>query len=416
MKRIAFLLALLFAVSAPAEDALTIEDCLAEAARNNPALAAARSAVEKAQFDRKANVSEFLPQVTASAGSSRNSSETDAGATESDSASFGVTAKQTLYAGGRNKAALDKSSAALAAAEADLLASEAQLTYEVRQAFAERLYAQEQLQLAREIEKRQRDNVDLIELRYEGGRENKGALLRTQASLRDAEYGAAQAGRALRVAHRRLARALGRKEAGEFPVRGTLDAAAPGAIADVGALVELAPEHRKAAAAVESSKAGLKSARSGYFPELAASASAGRRDESWMPERDEWSVGVSLSYPLFSGGRDTMDARSAGADLRRAEQSLEATDAALALSLEQALADYEDAVQRTAVEASFLEAAAVRADIARTQYASGLITFEDWDRIEEELTNSQKSELASRRSALLAQANWEKTQGLSLLP
>lgn len=415
MKRLVPLLFLASATAAFAQNALTLEDCLAEAARKNPSLAASRSSVEKAQFDRKANFSGFLPQLSANAGSSRNSSEGETVTTESDSASYGVSAKQTLFAGGRNKAALDQGSAALASAEADLASNEAQITYEVRQAFAELLYAQEQLTVAREIEKRQRDNVDMIELRYEGGRENKGNLLRTKATLREAEYGTSQAERNLRVARRQLAKVLGRKESEAFLVSGDLKTGTPGHIADMISLAEMTPDHRKAMASVDSSKASLKSAKSQYYPDLAAVASAGRRDEDWMPEQDEWTVGVALSYPFFPGGRSLMEVRSAGADLRRAEQSLESTDAGIVLSLEQAFANYEDAAQRTEVEASFLEAAQVRAEIARTQYASGLMSFEDWDRIESELTSSQKSELLSRRLAVLAQANWEKTQGVSLL-
>ena len=80
------------------------------------------------------------------------------------------------------------------------------------------------------------------------------------------------------------------------------------------------------------------------------------------------------------------------------------------------LADYADAVDQAGVNAAYLEAEEVRAEIGRSQYASGMISFEDWDRIENDLISSQKSDLAGRRNAVTAEANWEKAQGKSRLP
>ena len=399
-------------VSAFGQDVLTLSDCLSLAGQNNPLMEAARASVEKAGFDRRGAYSEYLPQLSASAQSgTRKSDEVDS--TESDS--FGVSARQTLYAGGKNRAAVRQSTAALDAAEARRAGVGAQVTYEVRQAFAELLFAQEQIRLAREIEKRQRDNLAMIELRYEGGRENKGALLRMQAVVRDAQFGTSQAGRNLRVFQRQLLKAIGSESKIVVLARGDLKPAAPGRGRDFSELVEYTPEYRQAWAEVQSVQAALASAKSQNYPELSANASATRAGESWMPERDEWFVGLSVSYPFFPGGRNLMDVKSARADLRRSEESLAATAAETGLFLEKAFAAYEESFEQTEVETGYLEAARVRAEIARTQYDSGLTTFEEWDRIENELITRQKSELSVRKAAVVAEAAWEKARGRNLL-
>ena len=409
---------LVSASAAFAENPLTLDECLAEAGENNPDLAASRSAVQKAKYDYKASYGDMLPQVSANAGSSRSRAESGADnlATTRDSASYGLSASQSLYTGGRNRAAVDQGSANLQAVTADLGARRATLSYDVRNAFAQLLFAQEQIELTRTILKRRQDNLDLIQLRYEGGRENKGALLLTQASARDAEYGVAQAERFLRVAQRQLARVLGRDESDLIQVSGKLEAGRPMSDADFETLAADTPTHRRAVAQLRAARAGLDSAKSQYFPELAANASAGRSGEDWMPEQDEWFLGVSLSFPFFQGGKNVMNVRGAGAELQRVEANLRATDADLVLVLQQTLADYADAVDRTEVQSAYLNAQEVRAEIGRSQYASGMLSFEDWDRIENDLIGSQKDDLAGRRDAVLAEANWDKVQGKSRLP
>ena len=63
----------------------------------------------------------------------------------------------------------------------------------------------------------------------------------------------------------------------------------------------------------------------------------------------------------------------------------------------------------------FLAAADLRAEIARTQYTTGLLSFEDWDLIENDLIDNQKAMLASLRDAVLAEAAWEQTLGKGAL-
>jgi len=409
-------LAFVFSVSAYADDSLMLEDCLREAAVHNPALSAARASVEKARYDRKAGYSDFLPQISADAEVARRGSENDTGTTDSsDQSSYGISASQSLFAGGAHRAQLDLRSARLTAAEADLASAEADTTYKVRQSFADLYFSRQQLVLAREIENRQRENVDLIELRYEGGRENQGAVLRTKATLRDAESTVAQALRNIEGARRELALTLGRPGSASLELAGELEAPAPPAEADIEELAAAVPSYARSRAAVDSAQASFRSARSQYWPDLSVNAGASRSGDAWPPGRDAWSVGLAFRYPFFPGGRNVMENLSADAEVLQAVDQFDADVAEIELLLTQTLHDYQSAVDQLAVARAYLDAARVRAEIAREQYASGLISFEDWDRIEGEWTSSQKSELSSRRAAVLAAAEWDRVRGISML-
>ncbi len=417
MKRLLTLILLLLGATGVAAEELDLEQCLAEAARGNPDLAAAQASAQKARFQYKGSYSDLLPQLSAQASSGRSGGESDDGTSSTaDSASYGVSLKQNLYAGGRIRAGIDQGSADLMTAEAQLQAEKAQLSYDVRQAFAGALYAQEQIALQEAIVKRRKDNADLIQLRYEGGLEHQGSLLLVQASYQDAVYQLAQARRALRVAQRQLARVLGRSEAEPIAAQGALEAAPAPAPVDFKSLAEETPARILSAAELKKARAGIDSARSGARPQLAANASASRNGEDWMPDQDQWFLGLTLSYPFFSGNQNMMNVRSARAEMTRAEASAKSRDDQVLLDLEQAYANYEDAVEQTRVLAGFVEAAEVRASIARTQYTSGLLSFENWDPIENDLISRQTAHLSGRRAAVLAEANWENVLGRSRLP
>ena len=84
--------------------------------------------------------------------------------------------------------------------------------------------------------------------------------------------------------------------------------------------------------------------------------------------------------------------------------------------LRQAHAALIEAIEREKVDREFVEAAKIRSDIARSKYNNGLMTFEDWDRIENDLIQRQKTALVSARDRVQAEAAWEQTLGIGAIP
>jgi hypothetical protein len=58
----------------------------------------------------------------------------------------------------------------------------------------------------------------------------------------------------------------------------------------------------------------------------------------------------------------------------------------------------------------------LRAEIARSKYNNGLLSFEDWDLIENDLINRQKALLVSVRERVTAEAGWEQARGEGAIP
>ena len=66
------------------------------------------------------------------------------------------------------------------------------------------------------------------------------------------------------------------------------------------------------------------------------------------------------------------------------------------------------------VRNKFLEATKSRAEIAEVQYLSGLIAFDNWTIIEDDLVNSKKSLLDAQINSLSAENAWLNAQGKAL--
>ncbi|MBU0714143.1 MAG: TolC family protein, partial [Verrucomicrobia bacterium] len=157
--------------------------------------------------------------------------------------------------------------------------------------------------------------------------------------------------------------------------------------------------------------------KSDFYPTWSVNGSIGRSDDdSLIPKNDQWSVGTAISYPLFTGGQHWYGVRGAKADQRKAEDTLNDTENQMVATLEDRFVAWQDAAERTEVQNEFLKAAEVRAEIARAQYQNGLLSFEDWDLIENDLIDKQKSVLISQRDAVVARAGWEKALGTGVIP
>jgi outer membrane protein TolC len=125
---------------------------------------------------------------------------------------------------------------------------------------------------------------------------------------------------------------------------------------------------------------------------------------------------LNLSVPLFSGGRDYYTTKSAAASLEAVSSNRDNVERQLLVRLKQTYASYVESEEKLKVDQAFLEAAILRAEIARSRYNNGLMSFEDWDRIENDLIQRQKTVLQSQRDRVTAEAAWEQAQGKGVIP
>jgi outer membrane protein len=268
------------------------------------------------------------------------------------------------------------------------------------------------LDLVKNIATRRADSVRLVEMRYDGGRENKGSLMLKQAQLADALYGVGESERALELARRRLAGLMKQTAFPDFTVAGELSTNPPPSGVSLDELARQTPSYRSAEANIKAAEQGFVITRSARFPQVTASASLTGSGESNI-KTESWQTGIAVSLPLFTGGQLSQDIIISGLKLEQSKLDAENTILTLLNNLQTAINTYRDRNATLSVQKAQLDAADMRATVARAQYQQGLISFQDWDTIENSLITAQRNWLSSRRAADQAEAAWQNAMGLS---
>jgi outer membrane protein TolC len=407
-----FLLSVCLTTRVMAEEALTWEDCVKEALKNHPDLISGKEKVKQAEADKDITRGTMLPQVTSEVSGRRSETATQP---ETDRYAYRVTGNQLLFDGFKTASDVGAASETIAAQTYNYDVISSNIRFNLRNAFASLLRAQELISLTEEIAERRKQNVELVQLRYEAGREHRGALLTAQADLAEAEFEVAQAKRNLSVARRELSKELGRKELRPITVEGTFHIReANRERPDFEYLADTTPFLRELIARKEASRLGLKSAKADFFPEVYLNASFGEAASDWPPKDNEWSAGLTVSFPLFEGGTRIARVSKAKSQLKQSQADERSGRDGVILTLEETWRSLQDAIDNVSVQGKFLEAARERARIASAQYSTGLITFDDWIIIENNLVSAKKADLNAQTNLLVAEADWIQAKGGTL--
>jgi outer membrane protein TolC len=416
-----FFLALSLGGQAVAETALTLEDCVKEVSAHNRDLSAAMESLKSAENNHMAGIGQFLPQISFGASVGRSGSggvgEAWSGSDYQQNASLRLSLQQNLFSGLKDYASLDAAAAQVDMSKAQLAQTKSQLSRDLKTAFYQLVFYQKQIGLLKSIASRQKSNMELVEMNYKGGTDNKGSFLQAQATYEQALFEVGQAQRAMRVAQKTLAQILGRRPMDAVEAKGEFsEPALSSGLPDFKNLTLQTPAHRQAVIQLWLSDCSYASARSSFLPTLSANAALSRQGEDFSNTQPGWSAGLSLSFPLFTGGRDLFNLRSAQDSQRGAQDGLESTDMKTESQLESSYASLQNTVGQIKVQNAFLKATQTQAEIAKAQYLNGLLIFQNWNQIENSLVSQQKSELSSFLSAQTAQANWEYAQGKGIIP
>ncbi|MGZ3696055.1 MAG: TolC family protein, partial [Bdellovibrionota bacterium] len=157
------------------------------AKKNNPELAAADATLRAAGAQIGSARAGFFPKVSGSLSATRaNSVVGNTSLPASNTYSAALTGSQNIFTGLADAARVDQAKANADSAEQEAKITKARISYELKTAFESFLYAQEYSAQTLEIMKRRKENLRLVQLRFDGGRENKGSVLLSQAYLSQA--------------------------------------------------------------------------------------------------------------------------------------------------------------------------------------------------------------------------------------
>lgn len=404
---------------------LTFQNCIELALDKNTELKSAQSTLFS--FENKEGVARynFFPQISADIVNDRGENvgllrvvdNTTNSYTKTNTYSALLTLRQNVFNGLGDMAGTNQAGANTKASGQSLIITKAKLSFDLKNSFEGLRFAKEYQKLTKQIINRRKENLNIVELRYHNGMENKGSVLLSKATLQQAEYDNLVARNAERVSTAALARAIGLDEFADITIKGEVPVSEPPSIPDFKELAQETPYYKEAFFKEEGAEAGKVVARSEFFPKFNIFATAGEQGAYLWPEQQKrWSLGFTLTFPFFNGGRDYYGTKSAVNTWAASVSNRIEVSRDILQKLEKAYADFIEAVARNNVDLSFMEASKLRAEIARRKYNNGLLIFDDWTIIEDKYVSDSKTYLLSKRDKIISEANWEYAQGKGVIP
>lgn len=399
---------------------VTFNQAIDLAVKNNLEVQASYEAYKSSQYDKKSTRSSFFPKISASLSYDKSNIETVTSGTSltNDGYTGSLNLSQNLFNGFSDYASLKIADSNIMTSEANLQETKAQISYDLKNAVANYTYAKDSLVLSKDILKRREDNLSMVQLRFENGRENKGSVLLSKAYLEQAKLDFFRAQNSMNTSLTFLRRVLNLSEDAAIEITDI-----PTVIEKTGVepnyngIIENTPTAKRFKATLANASATLESRESGFYPSWDVNGSVGKTGDEFFPnDQKSWKVGTSLTWSFFDGGKDYYATTSSNLLVKAAEKRLENQNLELRRVLKDSYSTFNEAIQSVQVSTAFLEALKVRADISRSKYNNGLTTFDDWDIIENDLITRQKDYTTKIRDRLIAEAAWEQAQGTGVIP
>ena len=300
---------------------------------------------------------------------------------------LGLSLSQSIYAGGRVRAQNRAAEAGRRTAEVLLSSARAQLLMDVAQAYYDAVLADRLLEIAESTLEQAETTLAQTRLAYEVGNQPEFDLLRAQVTTDNQRPVVIQRRADRDIAYLRLKQIL------ELPTDEALELSTP--LGDGTAVHELAAVRdlnaadtavaaravvRQASEFVRTQEALLDVARAQRMPAISLVSQYGRvaYPETGLPEwsqfRSNWTVGVQLQVPLFTGGRLRGDAMVAQANLQEARARLQQVQELAALDTRGARERLNAASAQWEASAGTVEQAARAYAIAEIRYNEGIST------------------------------------------
>ena len=423
--------AALFAATGWADPAMDVASCVQAALAGNPDLEAVQARVEAARSAVQQAHAAYYPQLGLGAGYARTDNPPQAfmmalnqrtldmadpafnpnQPDDTENTRLSVTARYTLYDGGRRGLGRASAQASEQAVQAQERAARNALVHEVRRAWygvrqAAALVALSEDTLA-SIEESQR----VARERERAGQALSSDVLNLEVSRAEAEERLIRARNGLELAGLALNTAIG-SEVATVPGVLAVDLPADPALPEPDeAAVESRPELAAARAAVRAQEQQATLARRGYAPQVAAFGSMDWDSAADTDFEQSYFAGVAAEWEAFTGFRR-------GAAVAAADQALRAARAELASLRNRLVLDYRgatlagrEAAQRLEVARRSRESATEALRITRARYTEGSAEVTELLTAQNGLAATRTREESARYDLWTALSNVERAAG-----
>ena len=395
------LLLLAVAMTAYAEETITLEQAVETALKNNPGLKAADAQVEAAQAGITRSRSGFLPKVNLSETWSKTDNPLMVLGTKLNQeivtpADFNpvvmndpdtlsnyntrLSVMQPVFNGGKEYLGVTQARLANEAALQDRNRTRQETMFNVVKAYYGLLLAQAYDKVAAQSLETSAANVKLAEARFKAGAVLQSDLLRAKVQYAEVKEMATRSENGVKLAAANLNFAMGVPQGARFEVEGALSAQdmkedLDGMIAEA---LSLRPDLVSLGLNRKNAEANVKQARADYIPSLNLMGQVDwNSDRLAGSDAKSWAVMAVLQWNLFDGLVTTSHVREASANSGRMRALDDQMRAGVQLQVRQAFYTLAASIDRITATSSSVQEAEEGFRIVQKRYEAGMTTLVD---------------------------------------
>lgn len=396
---------------------LTLQECVEIGLRRNPATEIARQGLEAAAQRVTEAKAGWYPSFKLSAGYTYTTPAGTAMAPPEDSFDNRFSVKQTLYDGGQTASAVEGARHGIDSQQSEQRRTDLDVLVNVQTAYYEVLRRRDFIGIARATLQSSERHVEQARALHQEGVAPRSDVIKAEVQASNAQLELIRAENAVLVAKAGLAAAMGLPAATDFAVADPQPddgSPAPSLQDALAAAPERRPELAAIRARLKSADAGVRQAESGLRPGVSLDASYGWQEEDFVPLDPKWSVGVSVTLPVFE--RRVARAKVDRAVAERGALKATETQAARAVELEvqQAWLSLKEALERRTVTTKILEQAEEDIRVSEGRYQEGLGNILEVIDARTVLTQAGVNAVIARYDSAQARARLDRALGVGL--
>ncbi len=409
----------LFCRSLPAAEAvvegqpLSVRQCIDIALDHHPSIRAAGSNIEQAESRICQARAGYLPQIGFQSAYSRIGPPATALRTDPYNAySHTLSLNQTLFDFGKTWTQMDISGLQTDAARNDFEDVRASVIFDVKQAFYDVVKTSMSEKVAQETLKQFEEHYQIAKTFFETGKSSKIDVTSAEVNLTNARIQLLSAQNASRLAHASLSKAMGVTSMPSCKVIEEFQTEMDDLSFDeaLSYAMDRRPDLQSIAKKTLALEKNVRLTRKNYLPVLSGGASYGYSGDDTSMD-DSWTVGVSLSVPIFSGLSTKYAVDEAVAGAKVAQANMETLRQRIQLEVQTAWLGRAEAFQRIDAGRTIVRQAEETLELARGRYTTGVGSSIEITDAMTQLNNAKMIHITALADFAVAQAALEKAMG-----
>lgn len=365
--------------------ALSLNECIEIALRNNPNIVSSSLNVEENRIKIKEVEGGLYPTFNLNASAGRNSIENQSGGgfTTNDNLTAGLSARYPIFQGFKTTSAVNAATENYNAGEAQHKINIEDLIFKVTESYYNFLQTERVLEAADKSVERTKLYLNFAEAKYQNGLASQSDLLKAKVEYSNAGLNLIRAKNARLSAMGSLNTLLGKTAAEHIAIVDNLEfnnyeqlERTLSVEENISRLLEAAyekrPEVYRLKSMTNAQKSNLNIARSEYLPTLTFDANYNYFGEETSDLRASTYLGLSLNLPLFNGFSSDAKVDMEKIALRNLEQQDVSLRNEISLELWKAYLAVKESIERINNNKIFYENALENLKIAEGEYKEGV--------------------------------------------